>query len=68
MKFLQSQPFTLRFFRLNLRSFLPPLLPAPWSGSVFILPPHHPRGAVRREERPEDRSEASNGGSEPQVK
>lgn len=29
MKFLQSQPFTLHFFRLNLRSFLPPLLPAP---------------------------------------
>lgn len=24
MKFLQSQPFTLRFFRLNLRSFLFP--------------------------------------------
>ena len=35
MKFLQSQPFTLRFFRLNLRSFLPPLLPvSSGSGSV----------------------------------
>ena len=40
MKFLQSQPFTLRFFRLNLRSFLPPLLPrsAVWFG--VLRPPH----------------------------